>query len=558
MAEGSGDNPFVKTVGPVIGGLIGGLLTWLTTGLPGWLSSALAALLAITGAVCGVIFSLMYQRYLGVLAAGREPEGSEERKAYDRLRDSLATENLAARLFARWLKKLLDKVDSFFGDADMADRTLFPHAFGLQTLAPLWTAPAFDRCLLLALIYPIAMIFLIWAVSGHVGPAEAAIGLQKVVGAWRRLLALGALASAAVALSIWLWKENWTAFVCYPIGLTLIYLSTVAGAFDIAVAGAVALAFGVAFASARASALRGAFAITFASTFAVAFAKVGASSNLQFIIAGAIAFAIAAAVTLLQTTARGFRAQGPFQVIFLLMLQLFCLVAAKLLSPLSTWDLCGPLLLFLGLLTLLNAPFDWGSLGLTRALLRRGLERGGWWPFLYGLVDAALAAVIIAALALTMVLGVQAFDDLAAHGGGEVKRILPLVPFFDGIAKNPSAPEYWWVYALLFSTMIPSLLNLMIGGASLARGVPFVPQLLLPFMPIGRAVPAFDRAWIALVLTLQSVGGAVLGLLMQFLLAYGMLAYLMPWLGLNLLDLARGLAALDLPTRIGQFFGGMF
>lgn len=237
---------------------------------------------------------------------------------------------------------------------------------------------------------------------------------------------------------------------------------------------------------------------------------------------------------------------------------LISLVAAELLSSLETWDLSGPLLLFLGLLTFLNAPFDWASLGLTRALLRRGLERGGWWPFLYGLVDAALAAVIIATLALTMVLGVQAFDDLAAHGGGEAKRILPLVPFFEGIAKNPSAPEYWWVYALLFSTMIPSLLNLMIGGASLTRGLPFVPRLLLPFMPNGKAVPAFDRAWIALVLTLQSVGGAVLGLLAQFLLAYGMLVYLMPWLGLNLLDLARGLAVLDLPTHIGHFFIGLF
>ena len=41
-----------------------------------------------------------------------------------------------------------------------------------------------------------------------------------------------------------------------------------------------------------------------------------------------------------------------------------------------------------GLLTLLNAPFDWASLGLTRALLRRGLELGGWWPYLLALVDA--------------------------------------------------------------------------------------------------------------------------------------------------------------------------
>jgi hypothetical protein len=39
-----------------------------------------------------------------------------------------------------------------------------------------------------------------------------------------------------------------------------------------------------------------------------------------------------------------------------------------------------PLLLFLGLLTLLNAPFDWASLGLTRELLigDSNLEDGCW------------------------------------------------------------------------------------------------------------------------------------------------------------------------------------
>jgi hypothetical protein len=50
--------------------------------------------------------------------------------------------------------------------------------------------------------------------------------------------------------------------------------------------------------------------------------------------------------------------------------------------------------------------------------------------------------------------------------GGAEARILPLQQFFDGFAANPGAPEYWWAYALLFSTMIPSLINLMIGGAS--------------------------------------------------------------------------------------------
>jgi len=55
--------------------------------------------------------------------------------------------------------------------------------------------------------------------------------------------------------------------------------------------------------------------------------------------------------------------------------------------------------------------------------------------------------------------------------------------------------------------------------------------------------------------SLQSVGGAILGLLAQFLLAYAVLVYVMPWLGLNLLDMARGLAALDLPVRLFRQLG---
>jgi hypothetical protein len=138
---------------------------------------------------------------------------------------------------------------------------------------------------------------------------------------------------------------------------------------------------------------------------------------------------------------------------------------------------------------------------------------------------------------------------MPAHGGG-VKPVVSLAPFFDGIAAHPTAPEYWWVYALVFSTMIPSIVNLMVGGASLMRGVPSVPSLLLKFMPANKAVPAFDRAWIATVLTLQLVGGAIFGVAVQFALIYAVFWHVMPWLGLELLDMTRAVAAFDLPGRI--------
>jgi hypothetical protein len=230
-----------------------------------------------------------------------------------------------------------------------------------------------------------------------------------------------------------------------------------------------------------------------------------------------------------------------------------CLMVARLFSSLDSWDYGGPLLLFLGLLTLLNAPFDWASLGLTRALLRRGLELGGWWPYGLALVDACLAALIIAALALTMVVGVQAFDALAVHGGGA--PVLPLEPLFKGITEYPAAPEYWWLYALLLSTMIPSLVNLVIGGTSFVRGLPGVPSLILRYIPERGAVLKWDRHWIATVLTAQIAAGAALGIAAQVFLVWIIIGYVMPFFGLELLDMARDVAAFDLPARVGQLFG---
>jgi hypothetical protein len=191
--------------------------------------------------------------------------------------------------------------------------------------------------------------------------------------------------------------------------------------------------------------------------------------------------------------------QGLFLALFLPAIFLVCLVAPILLASNENWGTTGSILLFLGLLTLFNAPFDWASLGLTRALLRRGLELGGWWPYLLAFVDAVLASVIIALLALVMVIGVQMFDELAVRGGG--KPVLPLDALFDGIGTHPEAPEYWWVYALLLSSMIPSLINLMISGMAFTRGIPSLARLLLQWIPEGKAMPEYKRQPAAMGLT---------------------------------------------------------
>jgi hypothetical protein len=144
------------------------------------------------------------------------------------------------------------------------------------------------------------------------------------------------------------------------------------------------------------------------------------------------------------------------------------------------------------LLTLLNAPFLWFSIGLTRGLLRRGLELEDWWPFAFALIDAVLAVLVITVLVAIMVLGVQSFDFMATQGPGSV-HILPLEELLQGVSEHPTDPVYWWLYVLLFSTMIPSVINLARGGLSLARGIASLTARLYRLMPERGPVPQFDR-----------------------------------------------------------------
>jgi hypothetical protein len=125
---------------------------------------------------------------------------------------------------------------------------------------------------------------------------------------------------------------------------------------------------------------------------------------------------------------------------------------------------------------------------------------------------------------------------------------------FDGIAQNPASPEYWWAYALLLSSMIPSLVNLAIAGMALTRGIPWLARLLSQWMPEGKAVPEYKRQLAAIGLTGQMFAGVALGIAAQALLVWGLIFHIMPWIGLDLLDMVRSVAAFDLPMQLWQIF----
>jgi len=124
------------------------------------------------------------------------------------------------------------------------------------------------------------------------------------------------------------------------------------------------------------------------------------------------------------------------------------------------------LLVFLAALPLVNALFDWGSLGLTRYLLRRALAAAGAAArLIYGLIDAGAAVAILAGLAVVIPAALTGLNALAMAGGWPE----PLIDVAGRLAllrTSPGDPSVWWIHLMLFSTLLPSVMHIVITGAA--------------------------------------------------------------------------------------------
>jgi hypothetical protein len=513
-------------------------------------------LVCLVVVLVSVIFFNVYVHYVGVLGAGRSHKGTPRRLAYDALRNSVEAGGYPAHLYAEKLIAFLSVIDRFFGDLATSGRLSTARAFGLRNPSPLWTAPSFDRCLLLALIYPTAAIVFIWAVSGHVGLAETGLRLPADFAGWKRAVAVTAFAAGSFAQyrffrsvsrgqtgSIWMLVVVLAGTTCMSL-----FLSAKALPFVIIIL-LVLFSSHIIYHVSRFSGVGFGTVAIIHVVFKASVSDLDAFHHPEdFLI-----LALYVAVIICGALAVRHNARGPFLVLLVAFLFAVSFFVAYLEATLPNWIYAAPLVLILCVLTLLNAPFDWLSLGLTRAFLRLGVERGGWMPYVFALADALVAVALIVVLACTMVVVIQAFNMVAVLGGAP--PTLPLEPLFAGIARNPSAPEYWWIYALLLSTMIPSVVNLVIGGTSLTRGIPWLSRIVLRQMPTNYAVLDFDRNWVALLLTAQWAIGAALGIAAQVALITLFVGKVMPAIGFDILDIVRWVSRLDLPSYIHHLFG---
>ncbi len=113
------------------------------------------------------------------------------------------------------------------------------------------------------------------------------------------------------------------------------------------------------------------------------------------------------------------------------------------------------LLLFFGLAPILNSIFDTLSYAATIALGARGHRS---YPLLWGLLDAVVAVVLFIGLGAAFVIGISLLERLSSADLLDLGTILEQAGDFI---------TYWWLYAMLFSTALPTLLHIGIASLSL-------------------------------------------------------------------------------------------
>jgi hypothetical protein len=512
--------------------------------------------------------------YGETFAGSCKARGSRERDDYDALVAELWAGGTPAKVYRAWLTKALARVDVFFGDPGRNDKSWSARALGLETPGARWTAPALDRCLLLALVYPVVTIVGVWIWSGHIGVAERALGLWETPGgqslpALSRAAFGGAL--AALIYAVWRLKGaasplwNGALLAAFAVFLTVSHSQAHAyldfSAFGCAVI--VAIGLGTSGAFFGASAVVFVFALPPAYIVALTLTR-SVAQSLSVSLASFMALSLVANGLALLTAATGAlvvagisfvsvetERQGSFFSLFFLTLTFVAIASVWLFSPWDDWWTQGAILLIFGVLTLVNAPFDWFAIGLTRALLRRGLAPGGRSPFFYAALDVIAAPFIIAILAFVIVWAVQTFDDIAVLRAGPNARVLPLDALFAGLKTRPDDPEYWWIWLMLFSTLIPSALNLCIAISSFMRGVPLLNTWILNRIATTRsAMGDRDRFLLASTLSGQIAGGFFVTGVAFYLLGVWLLPRGLPFLGGYLRDFSEALATYNAPGQI--------
>lgn len=336
----------------------------------------------------------------------------------------------------------------------------------------------YDKAMLLAVLYPIWALVLMWIITGQdaklgdavVFPADAYWPERAAATSTLVILVFGVLArqsAAATQHRVMRQAADWVPLLALALALAVAGALAVAitEVFIVAVAGTVLLSAIIAVAIAGSGAFAGAFALagavtfTSAGIFAGALAAAGPFSGATVLVGSAtlVGTGTIAILTLAE--------KGKHRLALWLVTLALLAVWVSLL-PTLPWAniniLERGLFLFLGVFPLINALFDTVSYAVTLTLLRLGLRAKH--PVFYGLLDLAIAMVLFFVLGATLILLIPCMNALAGIS------LFNLDALFEGIRAQPS--DYGWLYLMMFSTLLPTAAHVAFALLSLQSIIP--------------------------------------------------------------------------------------
>ena len=388
-----------------------------------------------------------------------------------------------ATIYGDYLNRALDRVDRWLTPS------VAPSSEASQRAARRpWSWPLMDVALRLALVYPLLSLILGWVIGGF----DGRIGDFQITPqgrAWERLSVFAIY--SCVAFASFRFFSDRSIYLKYHYLNLDILASAILAVFGLFILGASA-GFG-AFIIIVSIGFYGVLSISFTTIASLLISYFWLYENIQAILlsffAGLIlAIALALPVALIAQRSR-YGLSAYFILISFLVAALSFIIPAA--SPLP--HASHALVLLAALLPLLNAMFDFFSIGLTRWLLRRGANTGGRGALFWALADLAAAAVLFALLGVTLITYVEWLNE---------RMLAPLVDFaalFADIRGEPRA--YWWLYVTIFTTLLPTLAHLVLASFSFI--IAFMPERAARFVRrqlpgIGQSEVPLWGAWLVL------------------------------------------------------------
>ncbi|WP_323035425.1 hypothetical protein [Pararhodobacter sp.] len=179
--------------------------------------------------------------------------------------------------------------------------------------------------------------------------------------------------------------------------------------------------------------------------------------------ADAVAFAVAFAVATVIESREG--RNGPVPGLWLWYLAVLALVLATVVATRSaiTGQDTLVIIAFFGFFPILNAVADFASVGLTRYLLRRGLNGVTIWNAILDVLGGLLIFFLLGFAAITLFHVIHPRDGV---------RLIDLPGLFEGLRHSPG--DNWWLAVMLGSTLLPTVLHAMIGMFTVLTRYPVV------------------------------------------------------------------------------------